>query len=128
MTEITAAGRFDIDLVPAEGVLPGTGRFDFTKTWSGDIAGASTGVMLSAGDPGAGAAGYVALEVFEGVVAGRSGSLALQQFGTMGGGIDDLRYEVVPGSGTDGLAGASGVVDLDASGGDHRVSLRLQLP
>lgn len=124
--DVTAAGRFDIDLGPAEPVLDGTGRFDFTKTWEGDVAGTGRGVMLSAGDPGAGAAGYVALETFTGTIAGRRGSLAFSQHGAMSGGGDDLTYAVVPGSGTDELAGATGTVELDTTGGDHRVVIMLR--
>ena len=115
---------FTIDLTPADALLEGTGRFNLTKEWSGDIVGTSQGVMLSSGDPSTGTAGDVALERFVGTVGTATGTCALQQFGTMVDGHQVLRYEVVPGSGTDGLAGLSGRVDLVMDGdGTHRVTL-----
>ena len=103
---------FEIEITPADAVLPGTGRFDFTKEWSGAAAGTSSGVMLSAGDPASGTAGYVALETFDGVLDGRSGTLAFQQFGRMESGAQELRYEIVPGSGTGELADVGGTLAL----------------
>jgi hypothetical protein len=128
MTDVMISGRFDIDIAPADALLPGTGRFDFTKTWTGEIKGTSAGVMLSGGDPAAGAAGYVAIELFEGAIDDRTGTIMFQQFGSMLDGADVLRYEVIPGSGTGELATVTGEVDLDAADGDHRVTLRLRLP
>lgn len=120
--------EFAISMQPCDGLLEGTGRFEFTKTWSGGLAGASTGVMLSAGDPGAGAAGYVALEVFDGTVDGRPGTFAFQQFGSMAAGEPTLTYAVVPGSGTGELAGITGTVELTVVAGEHRVTLSYRLP
>ena len=125
MSEINASGTFEVKLVPSEGVLPDTGRFDFTKTWTGDITGSSQGVMLSAGDPANGTAGYVALETFTGSISGLTGSVVLQQYGTMLDGTAQLQYEVAPGSGTAELSGLTGVVDLTMIDGVHHVALRL---
>jgi hypothetical protein len=117
-------GTFAVDLVPGDALLEGTGRFNFTKEWSGDLEGTSQGVMLSSGDPSKGTAGYVALETFVGTVGTAKGTCAFQQFGTMLDGQQVLCYEVVPGSGTDGLAGLSGRVNLVVDeGGTHRVTL-----
>lgn len=114
---------FEIEITPIEGILPTTSRFDFAKVWSGDAAGLSKGLMISAGDPANGTAGYVAMEVFEGTIEGRRGTIAFQQFGTMQGGSQDLRYEVVPGSGTGDLADLTGGLNLeiDADGLHHVV-------
>jgi hypothetical protein len=119
MPEIKAA--FTIDLRPAEPLLEATGRFDFSKQWTGDMVGTSTGLMLSAGDPAAGTAGYVALEMFRGTVDGLDGTVVLQQFGTM---TDEstLYYEFAPGSGTGQLAGILGRLELD--GHDVKASYR----
>lgn len=125
MSEMSATGVFEIAMTPADALLPGSGRFDFTKTWTGDVDGTSNGVMLSAGDPGAGSAGYVALETFEGTIAGRRGTLAFQQLGMMQGGAAELRYEIVPGSGTGELAGHQGQIALDVVDGVHHVTLTL---
>ena len=45
MTQSNA--QFTIDLTPGEPLHAGTGRFDFTKTWTGDLIGTSAGTMLS---------------------------------------------------------------------------------
>ncbi|MCI2957836.1 DUF3224 domain-containing protein [Agromyces atrinae] len=127
MTELTVSGRFDIDIAPAGALLPNTGRFDFTKTWTGGIEGASAGVMLSAGDPASGTAGYVAIEAFEGSIDGRTGTITFQQLGSMVDGTEALRYEIVPGSGTGDLTTATGELVLDVADGDHSVVLRLRL-
>lgn len=119
--------EFSVELTPADGLLSGTGRFDMVKRWTGGIAGAGTGVMLSAGDPGSGTAGYVALERFDGNVDGRSGGFALQQFGRMVDGAAELRYEIVPGSGTGELEGITGVVELSVVETSHTVRLRYSL-
>ncbi len=127
MTDVMASGRFDIDIAPADALLAGTGRFDFTKTWTGGIEGTSAGVMLSAGDPASGTAGYVAIEVFEGSIDGRTGTIAFQQLGSMADGAEALRYEVIPGSGTGDLTTVTGELVLDAAHGDHTVMVRLRL-
>jgi len=120
--------EFTVTLSPADPVLPGTARFDLAKVWTGGIVGSGRGVMLSAGDPASGSAGYVALETVEGTLDGRRGSFALQQLGTMSGGTPLLRYDIVPGSGTDELAGLSGTVDLEVTEGRHEVRVAYRLP
>lgn len=127
MSEQTVKAKFSIDLSPGEALLPSTGRMDFTKSWTGGMAGSSRGAMLSGGDPSTGHAGYVALEVFEGEIEGRTGTFVLQQFGVMSAGAPELRYEIAPGSGTGDLAGITGVVDLDIVDGVHQVTLRYAL-
>lgn len=130
MTEMSGSGEaraeFEIELTPGEALLPGTGRFDFTKTWRGDLAGTSQGVLLSAGDPASGRAGYVALETFEGELFGDRGAFVLQQHGILDGGAV-LTYGIVPGSGTGQLAGISGTVDLSVDDEGHRVRLSYAL-
>ncbi len=119
---------FEIEITPNETpLLPGVGRFDFQKVWDGDMQGRSIGLMLSAGDPASGTAGYVAMEVFEGTVDGKKGTLAFQQLGTMDGGNQGLRYIIVPGSGTGELEGAIGVLNLtvDEKTGEHSVLLEM---
>lgn len=127
MTSMTTARRteasFEIQLQPDAGELPGTGRFDFTKTWTGGLTGTSRGLMLSAGDPASGDAGYVALEVFDGEVDGRAGTLVFQQSGVMLDGETQLTYLVVPGAGTGELGGLAGVLTLSQTDGAHQVVL-----
>lgn len=128
MNEQTARGSFEITMTPAEGVLDGTGRFDFVKTWSGELTAEGAGAMFSAGDPASGAAGYVAIETVRGTLAGRKGGFALLQRGLMtpDRGVT-LEYSIAPGSGTDELVGITGTLDLDTSNG-HAWELRFQLP
>jgi hypothetical protein len=121
-----AEGTFEVTLSPVDsGELGGrVGRFDLAKVWSGELVGSGDGVMLSAGDPGAGAAGYVAVEVVDGRLGDRTGGFVLQQFGTMEAGEQSLYYEVVPGSGREGLAGITGTMHLTVDDdGTHRYVL-----
>lgn len=124
-----ARGTFEVELTPGPAELGGAAaRFDLAKTFHGDLDGSGRGVMFSGGDPSTGNAGYVAIETFEGVLAGRSGSFALQQFGTMSGGTQTLHYEVVPGSGQGDLAGIAGKLDLTIEDdGTHRYALEYDL-
>ena len=125
----TASGTFEIDLRPDGAELDGAAaRFAFTKTFAGDLAGTSTGLMLSAGDPGAGSAGYVALEAVTGTLGGRSGGFVLHQAGRMAAGTQELDYRVVPGSGTGELAGIDGTLHLTVTDGVHRYVLDWALP
>jgi len=124
-----AQGTFDVTVQPGTAELDGAvNRFELAKTFSGDLRGTATGIMLAAGDPGVGSAGYVAIEVVDGHLGDREGGFALQQFGTMNAGAQTLHYEVVPGSGRGGLTGITGtlhlVIDDD---GTHRYELRYDL-
>lgn len=125
----TAKGTFEIEMTPGEPELAGVvSRFTFTKRFHGDVDGDGVGVMLSCGDPQAGDAGYVAIETVRGRIDDRQGGFALQQLGAMQGGSPTLHYQVVPGSGTGGLAGIVGslrlTVDVD---GTHRYELDFAL-
>ncbi len=103
-------------------------RFDFTKTFHGGLDGTGFGVMLSGGDPQAGAAGYVAIETFDGRLDQRSGGFALQQFGTMHDGSHTLHYAVVPGSGHGELEGMTGDFNLTVDdAGTHRYELEYEV-
>lgn len=124
----TATGTFRVEMRPGAVELDGAvGRFDLSKTFDGGLQGTSAGVMLSAGDPRAGSAGYVALEVFTGQLDGRRGGFALQQSGTMHEGAQVLHYDVAPGSGTDELLGITGSIELVVEGGQHHYALTYQL-
>jgi Protein of unknown function (DUF3224) len=125
----TANGTFDVTMQAGAAELDGAiGRFELRKTFHGDLQGTGTGVMLSAGDPQAGAAGYVAIETVRGRLGEREGSFAMQQFGSMHDGSQTLHYEVVPGSGTGQLTGITGTLHLDIDdGGTHRYELHYDL-
>ncbi len=124
-----AEGTFDVTLSPlppeADEVW---GRMSLTKTWHGAIEGTGRGLMMSAGDPGRGRAGYVALESVDGTLDGRRGTFCLQQCGTMDGESVQLDYMVVPGSGTGELEGLTGTLSLTVEPeGIHRYSLEYTL-
>ncbi len=125
----TATGTFDIVLRPGEPELEGAvARFDLAKTFHGDLEATGKGVMLSAGNPQVGEAGYVANETVDGRLGGRTGSFVLVQLGSMHAGSQALAYEVVAGSGTGELAGINGALHLDIEAdGTHRYRLDFAL-
>ena len=120
-----ARGTFEIVMTPGTPEINGAiGRFDFTKSFHGDLDATGIGVMLSAGDPLAGEAGYVAIETVRGSLAGQAGDFALQQFGTAHEGSQNLHYEIVPGSGHEELTGITGTLLLTIEDdGTHRYEL-----
>ena len=126
---LTARGSFTVEVTqrPPDPDTDPLGQLRLKKTWTGDIEGTGHGLMLSGGDPSAGTAGYVAMEVVSGTLAGQWGTLAFQQYGAMRAGEAELVYEVVPGSGTGELAGLSGVLTLDVVDGAHQWELRYRL-
>lgn len=123
----TLRATFTVDLTPGEVLAGSADRFDLSKTWAGAAVGTSRGVMLTAGDPATGSASYVASELFDGSLDGRSGSLALQQLGIMAGGEPELRYVIAPGSGTGELAGLTGTLTIGTidEDGTHHVTIEL---
>ncbi len=123
-----ARGTFAVTLNPEESGLPMVGRFALEKTYAGDAIGTGAGIMLSAGDPATGEAGYVVLEVADLTIGHRTGAFALQQLGTMSGGDQQITYVVAPGSGTGDLVGISGRLDLDIRDGQHHYDLVYELP
>jgi hypothetical protein len=97
----TATGTFEIEMTPAaSGIDETVGRFNFAKTFQGDLEATGVGIMLSAGNPHTGEAGYVAIETVRGRLNGLDGGFALQQFSTIHGGNQTLQYAVVPGART----------------------------
>ena len=75
--------------------------------------------MLSAGNPAAGSASYVAIEHVTGTLNGKLGDFALAHAGTMHDGANDLTITIVPGSGTGDLFGISGKLTLSIVGNQH---------
>jgi len=124
-----AHGTFTVNIqpltpTPAEGV----GRFSIDKQIHGDLEATTKGEMFSAGDPKQGNAGYVAMEVVTGTLAGKTGSFALQHSAT----IDQSGYKmtviVVPGSGTGELRGIVGTFTIHVEKGQHSYDLEYKLP
>ena len=100
---------------PAEGVV----RYSIDKAIHGDLEATTKGEMLAAGDPRAGTAGYVAMEMVTGTLAGRHGSFALQHSATMDASGQRMTVIVAPGSGTGELKGIAGVFTIVIENGQH---------
>jgi hypothetical protein len=127
-----AEGTFDVKTTPLPGddTTAGTmiGRYALIKQFHGDLEGTSKGLMLAAGDPSSGNAGYVAIEQATGTLAGHTGSFALQHMGIMENGGYKLTVIVVPGSGTGELAGIIGTMNIEIANGKHSYALEYTLP
>jgi hypothetical protein len=128
MTDAVATGSFEVKLTPVGAPEGGIGGMAIAKTFHGDLAGSSTGQMLAVRTAVEGSAGYVAMERVTGTLGGRTGSFALQHSGTMSKGAQSLSVTVVPDSGTEGLAGLTGAMDIRIDGGGHFYTLRYSLP
>lgn len=99
------------------------------KHYEGEIQGRSATVFTSAYDQKAGIGTYVAMESFEGSVAGRSGSFNFAHAATTRGeGREAEYFVIIPSSGTgdlDGIRGTGGLsVDAD---GTHRCWLDYEI-
>ena len=127
-----ATGTFDVKILPetvaGKTPAPGMNQMSIDKTFQGDLQGTSRGSMLSAGDPKAGEAGYVALEVVTGTLKGRSGSFALMHHATMSGGTAAMEVTVVPGSGKAALKGIAGTFIIHIDNGQHSYEFDYTLP
>jgi hypothetical protein len=124
-----ARGTFTVDVKPlAPSPAEGISRFSIDKQIHGDLEATSKGEMFSAGDPKSGMAGYVAIEVVTGTLAGRHGSFALQHSATMDASGRKMAVTIVPGSGTGELKGISGTFDIQIADGKHSYDLAYALP
>jgi Protein of unknown function (DUF3224) len=118
-----ATGTFTVTLHPHSPhlVVDGLtlGRISIDKVFVGELAGTGQVEMLSARTPVPNSAGYVALEYVVGTLHGREGTFVLQHSGTMNRGTGALTVTVVPDSGTGALAGLTGSLRIDITGGVH---------
>ena len=117
-----ASGTFEVKLNPQvdEGVGdPTVSRMSIDKEFDGDLKGTSKGQMLAVGTDVKGSAGYVAMERVSGMLAGQSGTFALQHGGTMTRGVPQLSIKVVPDSGTGDLVGLAGEMTINIIDGKH---------
>ena len=123
-----ARGTFTVKVVP---LMPapaeGLGRFSIDKEIHGDLEATTKGEMFSGGDFKTGAAGYVAIEVVTGTLAGKKGTFALQQMATMDKSGQKMQVVVVPGSGTGDLKGIAGTFTITIADGKHSYDLEYEL-
>jgi hypothetical protein len=127
-----AAGTFDVKITPEsvhaamEGQLA---RMSIDKQFHGDLEGSSRGEMLAIGNGAPGSSGaYVALERVTATLGGRTGTFALMHQGVMTRGEASLTVSVVPDSGTDGLEGISGTMNIIIQGRQHSYEFSYTLP
>jgi len=95
------------------------GHYRIDKRFHGDLDGSSVVHMLATGTETPGSAAYVAIERVSGILQGRTGTFFLQHNGMMARGAPTLSLTVVPDSGTGELAGISGAMAIDITGGKH---------
>jgi len=100
---------------PAEG--PALMRIHVEERFSGDIDGDGVAEFLQVARAD-GSASFVGVERVTGRVAGRSGTFVLQDAGTVEGNVVSGEWFVVPGSGTDELAGLRGTGGFRANLGE----------
>jgi hypothetical protein len=105
----------------------GIGRMSLSKSFSGDLIGRSEGEMLGFRNLASGSGGYVAMEAVRGTLAGQQGSFVLQHSAVMEGDTASQAIQVVPGSGTDALAGLSGKFVIIRDDGRHAYEFEYSL-
>ena len=124
-----AHGTFTVKLAPlTPAPAEGLGRFSIDKQIHGDLEATTKGEMFSGGDPKSGVAGYVAIEVVTGTLAGKHGSFALQHSATMDASGPKMTVIVTPGSGTGDLKGIAGTFTIRIEGGQHFYDFDYTLP
>lgn len=123
-----AHGTFEVDLRAIGGNDGPIAVMSINKTFAGDLHGSSVGQMLAFRTPVQGSAGYVAMERVTATLAGRQGGFTLQHNGLMTRGTPQLSVVVVPDSGSDGLLGLVGTLEITISEGRHDYRLLYSLP
>jgi Protein of unknown function (DUF3224) len=124
-----ATGTFEVKMAPLEHSAgdPGLGRMSLDKQYHGELIATAKGEMLTAMTAVNGSAVYVAIERVTGTLGGRSGSFALHHTGIMTRGTPSLSVRIVPDSGTGGLEGLTGTMDILIEGRQHSYVLEYEL-
>lgn len=128
-----ATGTFEVKVkpLPEDEKVAGVavGRMSIDKTFKGDIEGTSKGEMMTAGTQVKGSAGYVAVEIVTASIKGRSGTFTLLHHATMKQEGDfRMNIVVIPDSGTGGLVGLAGKMEIIIEGGKHSYKFDYTLP
>lgn len=126
--ENEAVGTFEVKLTPIGAGESPIGSMSIDKTFHGDLQGSSVGQMLAYRSGVEGSAGYVAMERVTAILVGREGSFTLQHSGLMEKGAPSLTVVVVPDSGTEGLSGLTGTMNIVVTPGRHDYQFHYTLP
>lgn len=121
-------GTFEVNLEPQVQDDIDSGRMIIEKRYLGPLLATGKGQMLSYRSSTEGTAGYVALEIIEGELDGRTGSFVIQHYGMMNKGTPSLMVEVIPDSGQGALQGIQGSMHIDIKDGQHFYRLEYSLP
>jgi hypothetical protein len=117
------SGEFEVKMNPeamsAVAAGTGIGRMSLDKRYHGALEASGTGEMLAYMDRALGSGAYVAMELVQGKLDGRSGAFLLHHSGVMTRGAPGLAVKVVPDSGSGELAGLSGTLNIRIEGGKH---------
>ncbi|MFK7862978.1 MAG: DUF3224 domain-containing protein [Pseudohongiellaceae bacterium] len=119
-------GDFAVNFEPAADDEAPAGRMIIKKEYTGGIVGAGTGQMLSKRTENA-VAVYSAIEEVIGSVDGISGGFTLSHYGFMSHEAQELKIEIIPGSGSGDLASISGTLQIDQNDGNHSYILTYAL-
>jgi hypothetical protein len=128
MMKNNALGTFDVKLAPIGAGDSPIGSMSIDKTFHGDLQGSSVGQMLAFRSGVEGSAGYVAMERVTGTLGGKQGSFTFQHSGLMDKGAQSLTVVVVPDSGTEGLSGLTGTMNIIVTAGKHDYQFCYALP
>lgn len=130
-----AHGSFDVKITPQPpdndvSKAASLGRMTIDKQFHGDMEGTSKGEMLSAMSADVKNSGvYVAIERVTADLGGRKGSFVLHHTGIMDRGQQHLAITVAPDSGTEGLKGITGTMNITIMPeGKHLYDFDYQLP
>lgn len=117
----TVSGEFSVGMSAqaSEAESLGVGRMVLDKHYHGPLQARGFGQMLATHGSVPGSAAYVAVEAVKGSLQGREGSFALVHRGLMERGKPTLEIMVVPDSGTGGLSGLSGRMNIRVEGHQH---------
>jgi hypothetical protein len=125
-------GKFAVKLSPREpddsAKDSPIGRLAIDKQYHGDLDATGVGQMLSFRSATQGSAGYVAIELVDGTLQGRSGTFVLQHSSTMARGVPAQSITVIPDSATGNLQGLAGELTIEISDGEHFYDFSYSLP
>ncbi len=133
--EISTVASFEVtawEQGEPEGNAPTLSTAVVRKRYSGSLAGdGKANLMMCQADlkDMSAGAGYIASEVVNGILQGRSGGFVMHHWGTSVGGSKKTGGHIVPGSGTGELAGLTGTVEISVDDeGAHSLKIECDLP